>query len=478
MKTQAIRLRNFRGFRNASIELKPLTVLLGPNSAGKSTFGHALAAMSHAQWVHNGSAQATLSPGGGKTAEEWPIDLGQYKDLCSNSIDDRVYIDLMMDEGEVCFGFGNVKNLTDLRLSYISQPRAPEHSGSEGLTTPAVPQQTGFAWSGTEEVKAVSGTVGPGGIVVARRDEVTWENAEHEQVRLGLNGLILETLRPEKDVTETQLDTVIRRSLRAFLERLTYLRASRKRPSRGYEPATGGHSPIGYAGEWAASVLNSPSTDRYAFAVPLPIPNKKEEASKVIDVAWELRNATLLESLDFWMQHLGLAKGIETRKSQLYPGRIEIRVVPVSGHSVRDITEVGYGISQVLPILIAGLLQSPESIYVVDLPEAHLHPRPQADLADFFCSLAMAGRHILVETHSEMFFHRLRLRAAMNSELMNKIAVYFCKQPDADGMCIQPCKVGLQYEQELSWPAGFLHEAWEMETQIGAIREGRKLLQK
>ena len=51
MNIRAIRLQNFRGFRDACIELKPLTVLLGPNSSGKSSFGQALAAMAHAHKV-------------------------------------------------------------------------------------------------------------------------------------------------------------------------------------------------------------------------------------------------------------------------------------------------------------------------------------------------------------------------------------------------------------------------------------------
>lgn len=73
-----------------------------------------------------------------------------------------------------------------------------------------------------------------------------------------------------------------------------------------------------------------------------------------------------------------------------------------------------------------------------------------------------------------MFFHRLRLRAAQDPELMTKIAVYFIDAP-TDGGCSTPRAVGLGYEEELRWPEGFLQEAWETETQISAVREAQRL---
>jgi predicted ATPase len=109
----------------------------------------------------------------------------------------------------------------------------------------------------------------------------------------------------------------------------------------------------------------------------------------------------------------------------------------------------------------------------VDLPEAHLHPQPQSDLADFFCSLALSGRKCLVETHSEMFFHRLRLRAALHPELMDQIAVYFVDQP-REGSCCRPRPIGLGYDDELTWPVGFFQEGWESETKINAVRQSRR----
>jgi predicted ATPase len=138
-----------------------------------------------------------------------------------------------------------------------------------------------------------------------------------------------------------------------------------------------------------------------------------------------------------------------------------------------DITEVGFGISQVLPVLVAGLLQPTHGLFIVDLPEAHLHPKPQAELADFFCSLALSDRRVLVETHSDMFINQLRLRAEMTPELRDKIAVYFV-DPPINGCCCNPRRVELSLEGELRWPADFMQETWEIETKISAAQETRR----
>src|ERR1700678_3044726 len=105
MSINSIELRNFRGFEKAAIDLKPLTVLLGPNSAGKSAFGHALAAMSHAHKVFAGTPQATLTPAS-TDADNWPVDLGQLSDLRTEGASGPVVIALGTSDGPVEIGFG------------------------------------------------------------------------------------------------------------------------------------------------------------------------------------------------------------------------------------------------------------------------------------------------------------------------------------------------------------------------------------
>lgn len=482
MNLKAIRLRNFRGFRDASIELKPLTVLLGPNSAGKSAFGHALAAMAHAQSEYKDTGRATLSPRDNKAAENWPIDFGQHADLCTKGVADRVHIDLKTREGWFEFGFGGLESVTGLVLSYIKHPlgRHDSFPVQTSLNEPILSPEG--AVSGASAITPLQIETSGSEIELIRRKEQYWHDEKEQSVRVGLNGLLVDTVSHETGTT-ILLDSMARLDVKDLLEHVTYLRASRKRPCRGYERRTSNDgSLIGYAGEWTASLLmdslsNQVVKDPVTFRYPSSIPNSVAEAQKLIDVPWKQRHENLLDAAGTWLQHLGLAGAIETRVSPRDSTRIEVRVTMNQSWGARDITEIGYGISQVLPVLVGGLLQPEKGLFIVDLPEAHLHPKPQAELADFFCSLALSGRPCLVETHSEMFFHRLRLRAAMNKDLMGKIAVYFCDppQPDGDGACSNPRKIGLDLGEDLQWPVDFFQEAWEMETQISAVREARRV---
>src|SRR5690348_4930879 len=75
MTTEKIRLQNFRGYSDVPLRLKPLTVLLGANSSGKSSFSQPLAALSHCQSLYEGRRDASLTPRTAIEAAEWPVDL-------------------------------------------------------------------------------------------------------------------------------------------------------------------------------------------------------------------------------------------------------------------------------------------------------------------------------------------------------------------------------------------------------------------
>jgi len=80
-----IKLHNFKGFQGANLELKPLTVILGPNSAGKSSFGQALFALSKNNLSTDRVLSLAIDP-----RQEPAIDLGKYADLI-----DKVYVMVM-----------------------------------------------------------------------------------------------------------------------------------------------------------------------------------------------------------------------------------------------------------------------------------------------------------------------------------------------------------------------------------------------
>jgi predicted ATPase len=472
MNITEIQLRNFRGFKSVSLELKPLTVLIGPNSSGKSAFGHAISALAHAQSEYKETVRATLSPRDQKAAENWPVDLGQYANLVTNGCNDRVYIDVRTREGWLKMGFGAVEGVDGLLLSYMSHPLIPSASSTEQTAQHALPLTQKGAESETGSVHPVK--MEPAGLELFRPQLPVWQDRTSRTMRPGLNGFLLDTVRWETG-TEVPLSSLARVDMQRLLENTTYLRGSRKRPSRGYERGTGAPSALGYAGEWTASVLDDGKQAPVSLLMPPKYPDNVQDIVRLLDTQWQPRQASLKHAVGAWLEHMDLARSVDTMKSPRDETLIELTVALHTEWGKRDITEVGYGISQLLPVLVAGLRQPENGIFIVDLPEAHLHPRPQGALADFFCSLALSGRTVLVETHSEMFFHRLRLHAAMNKTLMTNIAVYFCDPPGPNGLCGELRRIGLESDGQPKWPEKFLQEAWEVESQISAAREARRL---
>jgi predicted ATPase len=480
---KAIRLRNFRGFRNAEIDLNPLTVLLGPNSAGKSSFGHALAAMAHCQWSQGGSEKASLTPGDLIEAEKWPVDLGRLEDLRTHGVsNERVYVELMTDDGVVDYGFGleppppkdSPFSMGDLVLSYVSLP-GRMHPGTQISTQEQskIDVRSPAAASGSTAVGLTNVSIPPDRITLARRKEIVWwDEHANEEARVGIAGLVLETMSHSRGGTPAIFSGQARDTIRELLKGLTYLRATRERPSRYYPNGQrqSRRQLIGYGGEWTASVLNDlGATKTVRYAKLADVPRSPDEAVEISN-GWTDKEEPLAEAVANWLKYLCLADSVET---VLSPDRSQVEVRITVAGLPHNVTEVGFGISQILPVLTAGLLQPPDSLLIVDLPEAHLHPGPQVDLADFFCSLALSGRKCLVETHSEMFFHRLRLRAEMHPELRDKIAVYFVDEPK-DGKCFQPHQVGLKFEEETTWPNGFFQEGWKTEVMINSLRRARR----
>lgn len=91
-----------------------------------------------------------------------------------------------------------------------------------------------------------------------------------------------------------------------------------------------------------------------------------------------------------------------------------------------DITDVGFGISQVLPIIIQGFLSVENSITIVEQPEIHLHPMMQADLGDLFIDIIRSkDKKLLIETHSEYLLRRIRRRISEGVISSDMVAVCF-----------------------------------------------------
>lgn len=75
----------------------------------------------------------------------------------------------------------------------------------------------------------------------------------------------------------------------------------------------------------------------------------------------------------------------------------------------RNLTDIGYGISQVLPVITELLRSDAPAMFLLQQPEVHLHPSAQAALGTLFCSVAASGKQLIVETHGDHLIDRVRM---------------------------------------------------------------------
>lgn len=127
-----------------------------------------------------------------------------------------------------------------------------------------------------------------------------------------------------------------------------------------------------------------------------------------------------------------------------------------------DITDVGFGISQVLPVIIQGFLSYEDSITLIEQPEIHLHPKMQADLADLFIDIAIKKKtknkreikNLIIETHSEYLIKRLRRRISEGEINASDVAIYIIRQnTEADNSIIEELIV--EEKGEFKYPIEF-----------------------
>lgn len=123
------------------------------------------------------------------------------------------------------------------------------------------------------------------------------------------------------------------------------------------------------------------------------------------------------EALNNFGSNSGLFDEIEVirkGKKESDPFQIVVR----SGGPPFNLVDVGYGVSQVLPILVDTLqAENRDSVFLMQQPEVHLHPKAQAELGTFFARLANRERRFIVETHSDYLVDRIRMEVGRRNTI-------------------------------------------------------------
>ena len=228
------------------------------------------------------------------------------------------------------------------------------------------------------------------------------------------------------------LDLTIKAStlLRGYLDNLVYIRPLRANPERLYIFGGNNGEQVGQGGKNLADVL-------YTKPDVLNAVNKQFE---LFDLGYEIK----------------ISKFKDEETSEL-SDVFAIRLIDKYTKVNVSLLDVGFGISQILPVIIKSVSSENETI-IIEQPEIHIHPRLQAQLGSLLAeSVKSFGNRFIIETHSEHLLLRLQ-KLIRNGELSHKDVALVYVDRDIDGSRCLKIRLDCDGDFMDKWPNGFFDE--------------------
>jgi predicted ATPase len=442
------RVQNFKAWRDTGeLALAPLTILFGPNSSGKSSINHLL--MMLKQTVRSPDRNSVFDFGDANSA----VDLGNFRDL--------IFAHEMKNTLEF-----ELEWLLDAPLQ-VRDPRSRKRFSGDRLSFSAAAQQPQGARSAQSEgfEYAVRTSERPELEVSVRReprrpDRWRLRSPQYDFVRT--KGRAWELPRPiqfygfPQEALVYYQNSAFLSDLEFTLERqlggLSYLGPLRSPPERRY--GWGGAIPedVGLRGENAIQALLAARGRRFNWR-----PKAKLQRFEAVIASW--------------LQSMGLIESFDVREIAAGSDLFEVHVRVSRRSADVRLTDVGFGVSQVLPVVVQCFYAQPRSTVIIEQPELHLHPSVQASLADLFIAAITAREgsqprdvQLLVESHSEHLLRRLQRRIAEEKIAPERVAMYIC-EPSSEGSQIERLQLD-EYGDILNWPPDFFgNELEDVATQ-------------
>lgn len=423
-------LRNFKAWRGThAIDLRPLTLVLGVNSAGKTSLLQPLLLLK--QTVESPDRLQSLSLGGQPGDI---LDLGRFSDVVSGR-DPSAGLGFRLTFGPVGVGEG-----AEPRTLESVQYEVDYESTKEGV--PYVQRLSYY----TE-----AGVYGAARVEDGKYELTAPDPPSPDQRRTG------RTYEPERSVgfsadavaalgTDGPDAQDIALALTRELQQISYLGPLRSRPERFL--VWSGRSPgqLGSSGQATvpALVANLLRGDRDGS-----------------------NRGRLVRQVSEWTERLGLADKIEIE--QIGPVMYQVTVT-IQGRKA-NLLDVGFGVSQVLPVVTLAFFAPEGSMVILEQPELHLHPLAQAALGELLVHVGRERRlQFLVETHSEHLFRRLQTLIAEERLASSECAMLFINRKDGDSS-LEPLELN-EYGRVANWPDKFFGDiAGEVERQVEMTME-------
>ena len=382
---QELRLRDFRCFREQqTARLAPLTLLVGENSTGKTSFLAAVRAMLEVG-SHHGDPDFRAPP----------YDLGSFREIAYRQDPNG------SRGGAESFGLG---------FQYAGEKgEAVTVDATFNLGDGAAPMLSTVLWSagdvwvqehhGAPEIRTDLGCASGSWRLPPLRDpdrRYLYGGDAHAFSRLlrvavesGKPGK-LQPLHGDADAVPTECDQV--KLITAVFREQQVRIGSACRGADSIQSAA--HLRTGTADAGSAGGLDSCVSREHARQNP-------DEWQKMKSDLEEFgRKSGLFD--DMFVKRLG--------RHEFEPFQLEVRKRGKTGKGARrNLIDVGYGVSQILPLLVELFRHDRASMFLLQQPEVHLHPSAQAELGSLLCATAESQCQLIVETHSDYVLDRILL---------------------------------------------------------------------
>ena len=259
-------------------------------------------------------------------------------------------------------------------------------------------------------------------------------------------------------------------SLPSFIRstKFQFLQANRIAPQTLYPQGTQEARETGFLGargEYTIDFLGLSGDQKVSGGRTFPTTGIELDANLLAKVS---ATEKLLDQVSGWLQQLSPGARLRT---QLIPGTDEVLLQYQYERVSRDVssnfyrpTNVGFGLTYSLPIIVACLAAPPGALLLLENPEAHLHPQGQAALGELISKVANDGVQIIVETHSDHLLNGIRRSVKKEFIQAQEVAMHFFSRSPDNGESFVQSPVLLANGRVSNWPRGFFDQ-WDKDIE-------------
>ena len=444
-----LNLKNFKAWRELDIELGPrITGLFGTNSSGKSSLIQFLLMLKETK--NNPDRNLVLDFGEfGKL-----INLGSFGDVIHKKDEKQKLAWRLSWEAEKESRLQDTAKGRNQTLvsskAFSTESQVAMLEGTKSLNTQFIKYTIGDMTFGIEPKSDNKS----GFELTTRRDEGPDFRFQRIQGRAWeLPGPIKTHRYPDQAKTYYQNSDLLSDLEVAYedlMDRVFYLGPLRDYPRRQYNWSGGSPLDVGVRGESTVNAILAASENGNDYQMKKW--GKKLPFQEV--VAMRLKEMGLIHSFSI----AEIAKGSNIYQARVARDRRSPEVL---------LTDVGFGVSQVLPAIVLLNYVPKNSIVIFEQPEIHLHPRVQSSLADAIIEIAKTRNlQVIIESHSEHLLRRLQRRVADETIQAELVKLYFVSQESGEARLSD---IGLNEFGEIrNWPEYFFGDG------MGEISATRK----